>query len=335
MDLSRQVREIRNTLDYYENIDEISYECTINDKDFNLVNCHLKKGNITILVDALGIGSNSMKSRIDIVFLQNEPITEFVRYNIEYDLEDNLLPVCIVSEKLKNQLHIQNDNLYFNVSGNDYKVIGWVAVKNLINNYDRVIIKNVPEKDVYKLCCGKNVTIKYSSNDKLTEEDKMSFKKWVEEVADISEMEREIPTDMERYISKKSFNRFLNYYKIIYAIIILFCFFNISFLAYAWGRKRLFNLTIKRTLGFNFFRLLFDVFKEFVIYELISTLLVIIGSFGLEFAADRMVVWVENIQTGYLLGVIVMICFGIVLSALSLIWVYKYKPIEGLKLAEQ
>lgn len=40
------------------------------------------------------------------------------------------------------------------------------------------------------------MTIKYSSNDKLTEEDKISFKKLVEEIADISEMERDIPTDM-------------------------------------------------------------------------------------------------------------------------------------------
>ena len=32
------------------------------------------------------------------------------------------------------------------------------------------------------------MTIKYSSNDKLTEEDKISFKKLVEEIADISEM---------------------------------------------------------------------------------------------------------------------------------------------------
>ena len=51
------------------------------------------------------------------------------------------------------------------------------------------------------------MTIKYSSNDKLTEEDKISFKKLVEEIADISEMERDIPTDMERYISIPNFNQ--------------------------------------------------------------------------------------------------------------------------------
>ena len=55
------------------------------------------------------------------------------------------------------------------------------------------------------------MTIKYSSNDKLTEEDKISFKKLVEEIADIFEMERDIPTDMERYINPKLQSKFRNH----------------------------------------------------------------------------------------------------------------------------
>ena len=62
------------------------------------------------------------------------------------------------------------------------------------------------------------MTIKYSSNDKLTEEDKISFKKLVEEIADISEMERDIPTDMERYISIPNFNQNSETTKIINAL---------------------------------------------------------------------------------------------------------------------
>ena len=335
MDLSRQVHNIENALTYYESVDETSYQCTINDNISKLINCHLKNGNITIKVDALGIGSNTMKSGIDIVVLQNEPVTELVKYDEENTFLGSTSPACFVNEQLKNQLNKKNGVLYLNVSGKEYPVVGWVASKNLINNYDRVIVLNMPEKDIIKLCSGKVVTLKYSSNGKLTNEDKTSFKMWVESNFAIPETENEISKDTEQYISRKSFNRFLSYYKIVYGIIIVFCFFNVSFLAYSWGRKRIFNLTIKRTFGFKFLSLLADVFKEFFIYESISVTIVILGTFLFECIDESMSVWIENIQMGYLFAIIVMIGFGIVLSVFTLIWVYKYKPIEGLKLADQ
>lgn len=114
-------------------------------------------------------------------------------------------------------------------------------------------------------------------------------------------------------------------------ILYVFCIVNSGFLAYFWGRKKLYEYMLKRTLGYSRGKIFAEILARFTMLEGFSLVLALVGTFAYELLRGRVENWWANMQYGFGTLVIGFLILGLVISLLPMIWIVKSSPIKVLR----
>lgn len=273
---------------------------------------------------------------IDILWMQNEEVSESVEYE-KYYLDGSNIPApkCIIGDAWKDETYISDGLRYINVFQIECCVIGEYAT-NTFENYDKrclVFKDSLSQEELDKLIIdSNNIRIIYKSN--IIDETEL-IREWTKTFLQ-EENYREEPLDIDVWgpINGYHFALFASLYRKVYIGMMILCFINCAFLACFWGKIHIYEYMLKRTLGYGKLKLLIDIISQFALFELISLIAVLGITFIYEMIRGGLTVWYNNICLGYIQIVLIIVLFGVLLSIFPMWIVMRQKPADVLKCAE-
>lgn len=289
------------------------------------------RGNIVFRCDG-PIGEGVINTdAIDVLWTENEEMLEPVKYE-NYYLNGDFIsaPKCIIGDAWENETYVVNGIRYIKIFKIESCVIGEYVSNNFRGRDERCTVfrDSLSQKELDKLIFDTGgISIIYESN---LEDDSELFKEWIDLFLEESSI-HEIPIGVWSIRDGESFKSFMRICRIMYVVMMLFCFTNCAFLAYFWGETHLYEYMLKRTLGYGRLKLFVDIIEQFALFEIIALGMIVFLTYHYELFRGHISNWYDNLRLGFLQMAGIFLLFGIVLSLFPMRVVMRQKPADVLK----
>lgn len=277
---------------------------------------------------------------VDLIIVQNEPLRETVFYTEnDSSLGENNVPLCLLGNKYRNEVEREGNQEYFKIFGVRCRVAGYFADASIqgLDYRCTVFADSLSDEQMKKLLFRSdygNLIIKSSS--KLGDADKDAFFRWAESIRDPESIDAGAIREnyKESYDDGELFDSFMPMYQKIYFCMICLCFVNCAFLAFVWGGMHSYEFMLFRTLGFSKSKIVAEIIKRYLLYELPAFLGVLAVTFFYEAICGGLTNWGKALSGGFGIIAVTFLVFGVLLSLFPIIWVMKLKPADVLKCTE-
>ena len=121
---------------------------------------------------------------------------------------------------------------------------------------------------------------------------------------------------------------YTSFMKIVIGALSVLCVFNMLFLSVVWSRAYSYEFMVKRIFGYKNIRLLPDIFKTMIMYEVPAVIISMLFTLLFETIFRNADSWIRTISNGFFLEVVIFIGIAIILSAKPLFWISKANPAD-------
>lgn len=289
----------------------------------DLTECHIKNGNIYLWIEKT-VGEDVYRPiTVECLFVQNEPIAQglitFDYYSDVKGKED----CYFVGRGWEKELHEKKGKKYITLDNKECLVAGYLK-PNDIESFDTRCIEFPLSMDGFRP--DEDTRFVYKSNESDSGKEMLS---WMSEFGTYDEenIDYQGPADLAGFV----LGQYQGILGVMVKILYVFCIVNAGFLAYFWGRKKLYEYMLKRTLGYSRGKIFAEILARFTMLEGFSLVLALVGTFAYELLRGRVENWWANMQYGFGTLVIGFLILGLVISLLPMIWIVKSSPIKVLR----
>lgn len=325
---------------YYE--ENFSYSCMI-PKDMKSVQQlgmpEVAKGNVFLRLYT-AVGKNKVfGNNVDILYQKKEGLKETITYEEDYlngtKIEE---PQCVIGEFYERDVYREEDRDYIDVYDIKCRVVGRFASASFagedsrfllfgdslsIEQYDRLLFEGE----------GNGLVLNYRKAFHDGPDELTRFHDWVFKV--MSEEQSIWRQEQLYYHSSFDDAHFYEFYMPIlkfatYGMLLVaagIC----ALVTFLWGSMHKYEMSVKRTLGYSYGKLLCETLARFYSYELTALALVCMVTLFYDLRMRKMSEWTDTIVGGFGTGAMILLLVGGLLAAIPFGIVIKQKPAEVLK----
>ena len=327
----RQIEEVGKNIKkscpkYYTEIDAEYWDAEIS-------KCPIKEGNIYFAFQASAGDDTFNPCWTEILYKQNEEIIEEVE-KLDYLPEvEGKEPYAYISKGIEKNIIEKNNRKYIKINEVECLVGGVMGAVDLDAEDTRCIIIS-PTYEMTEKYRTKEMSIIYESNIKDNSDE---LYEWVKEFTNIEDYDED--SENKIFHNKLSFSdTYINSYKdkvwMIFKILLVFCFINVAFLAYYWGKRQRYEYMLKRTLGYTRKQLFYEIFDQFCQLEVGSIVITFALTFIYELIFASIQVWLKNITYGFGILIFGFLALGLFITLFPMIWILRSNPIDELRINE-
>ena len=339
--LYREYNDIRAGKSAFEY--DVNYDITLMrfSRDVSKADLKISKGNLYEKIK-LPISSTEYGERWGyLVTRQNEPMLETIDGGHQIGIiEPSDVPLCVIGDRWQDNIFIINGEKYINIFDTDVKVIGILDRTSLEGKDKRFFIfKNTLSPEIMLKWFGYGYEndifegmMTYVCSDKDSDIDQLK-EQLIEAYGDDSL--QIIKTNGFWSANEDEIRTYTSLMKTVIGALSILCIFNMLFLSVVWSRAFSYEFMVKRIFGYKTIRLLPDIFKTMIIYEIPALIISIVFTFIFEIIIHNANSWLRTINNGFFIGAGIVIGVAIILSVKPLFWISKANPAEYVSRREE
>lgn len=243
------------------------------------------------------------------------------------------VPLCAIGDRWLDNVYIKNGEKYIKIFDTEVKVIGILDRTSFEGKDKRFFI--------FESTLSPEIMLKwfgYGYNNDIFEG--MMTYVCSDQDSDIDLLEKQlteaygenslqiIKTNGFWSANEDEIRTYTSFMKIVIGALSVLCVFNMLFLSVVWSRAYSYEFMVKRIFGYKIIRLLPDIFKTMIMYEVPAVIISMLFTLLFETIFRNADSWIRTISNGFFLEVVIFIGIAIILSAKPLFWISKANPAD-------